>query len=202
MQMDSVSSAIVQLLLFGGVPCLVYYLYHRLRYRRSLRDVAVRLGICVGNPKWLGYAAAISAAAVIALVTSSSSFRALVGEGLAQQQFAGLGITPASIVAALLYGVVQTGLSEEVLFRGLIAGSLQRRLPLRWANLVQALIFLLPHAPILFVAPELWGVLVAVLAAALVLGWLRMRSGSILGPWLFHASVNVTTALVVMSAPQ
>ena len=46
---------------------------------------------------------------------------------------------------ALLYGVVKTGFAEELLFRGLIAGSLGRRLPLVWANLLQALIFLLPH---------------------------------------------------------
>jgi membrane protease YdiL (CAAX protease family) len=36
---------------------------------------------------------------------------------------------------ALLYGVVKTGFSEELLFRGLIAGSLSRRLPLLWATL-------------------------------------------------------------------
>jgi membrane protease YdiL (CAAX protease family) len=36
---------------------------------------------------------------------------------------------------AILYEVVKTGLPEELLFRGLIAGSLSRRLPVLWANL-------------------------------------------------------------------
>ncbi len=34
----------------------------------------------------------------------------------------------------LLYGAVQTGFSEEVLFRGIIAGSRSRRLPLLWGR--------------------------------------------------------------------
>jgi len=72
---------------------------------------------------------------------------------------------------ALLYGVVQTGFSEELLFRGLIAGSLARQLP------------------------EMWGILPIVFVGALFAGWLRMRSGSILGPWLIHATANVTVTL-------
>ena len=38
----------------------------------------------------------------------------------------GLGLTGTSIAMALLYGVVKTGFAEELLFRGLIAGSLGR----------------------------------------------------------------------------
>jgi membrane protease YdiL (CAAX protease family) len=46
---------------------------------------------------------------------------------------------------AFLNGVVQTAFAEGLLFRGLIGGSLSRRLSLLWANLSQAFIFLLPH---------------------------------------------------------
>ena len=98
---------------------------------------------------------------------------------------------------ALLYGVVRTGLAEELLFRGLIAGSLSRRLPEVWANVVQALIFLAPHLLVLLVMPEMWWIMPLVFAGALFAGWLRIRSGSILGPWLIHASANVTMCLSV-----
>jgi membrane protease YdiL (CAAX protease family) len=91
--------------------------------------------------------------------------------------------------------VVKTGFTEELLFRGLIAGSLSRRMPLPWANLWQALIFLLPHLLILLARPELWGVLPIVFVGALVSGWLRTKSGSIFGPWLIHAALNVATCL-------
>ena len=96
---------------------------------------------------------------------------------------------------ALLYGLVQTGFAEEFLFRGLIAGSLARRLRLRWANLTQALIFLLPHLLVLSIMPEMGWIIPVILAGALFAGWARIESGSILGPWLIHGSVNVTMCL-------
>jgi membrane protease YdiL (CAAX protease family) len=98
---------------------------------------------------------------------------------------------------ALLYGVLQTGFPEELLFRGLIAGSLARRLTGAWANLLQALIFLAPHLLVLRIMPEMWWILPIVFAGAVFVGWLRIRSGSIIGPWLIHASANVTMCLSV-----
>ena len=103
-----------------------------------------------------------------------------------------------AILMALLYGVVKTGLAEEVLFRGLIAGSLSRRLSLVWANVCQALIFLAPHVAIVVLAmPETWGILPVNFAGSLFVGWARIKSGSMVGPWLVHATVNVATCLMV-----
>ena len=98
---------------------------------------------------------------------------------------------------SLLYGVVQTGFPEELLFRGLIAGSLSRRLPFLWANLGQALIFFVPHLLALKVMPELWRLLPVIFAASLLWGWVRIKSGSIIGSWLMHASGNVAMCLSV-----
>jgi membrane protease YdiL (CAAX protease family) len=50
---------------------------------------------------------------------------------------------------APLYGVVKSGFIEELLFRGLIGGRLSRRFSLLWANVVRALIFLIPHLLVL-----------------------------------------------------
>jgi membrane protease YdiL (CAAX protease family) len=98
---------------------------------------------------------------------------------------------------ALLYGVVKTGFPEELLFRGLIAGSLARRLRSGWANLLQALVFLAPHLLVLRVMPEMWWIILFVFGGALIAGWLRIRSGSIIGPWLIHAFANVAICLSV-----
>jgi membrane protease YdiL (CAAX protease family) len=98
---------------------------------------------------------------------------------------------------ALLYGVIKTGFAEEFLFRGLIAGSLSRRLPTVWANLIQASIFLVPHLLLLVVMPEMWVILPFVFAGSLFAGWVRIRSDSIIGPWLIHATANITMAMSV-----
>jgi membrane protease YdiL (CAAX protease family) len=118
-------------------------------------------------------------------------------EGSPQRPFVGLGFNGVSVAMALLYGVVATGFTEELLFRGSIAGSLSRRLPLLWANLGQALIFTIPHLLVLQVMPEMWPILPVIFVGSLFLGWLRIKSGSIIGPWLIHASGNVTMCLLV-----
>jgi len=99
---------------------------------------------------------------------------------------------------ASLYGVVQAGFSEELLFRGLIAGILPRPFSFLWANLGQS-----PHLPGSPLAgdpnhAEMWGILPIIFATSLLLGWVWTRSGSIIGPWLIHASANVAACLSVV----
>jgi membrane protease YdiL (CAAX protease family) len=84
-----------------------------------------------------------------------------------------------------------------LLFRGLIAGSLGRRLPAVRANLVQAFVFLAPHLLVLGVMPEMWRALPLVFAGGLFAGWVRRRSGSIAGRWVVHVTANVTMCLSV-----
>jgi membrane protease YdiL (CAAX protease family) len=194
---NAASSAVVQVALLGGVPFLGYWIYQRRRHGRTFRETARRAGLQLGEPRYLVYSLAFALAGVVILVLWSPPLEPLMRQGSAQRQFVGLGLGVRAITLAFLHGVVQTALAEELLFRGLIAGSLSRRLPPAWANLVQALIFLVPHFAILLIAPEVWVILPVVFAGALVFGWIRIKSGSIIGPWLMHASGNVTMALMV-----
>lgn len=197
MWIDGVVSALANLVLLAALPFFGYYLYHRLRHRRRLPEVARRAGLQVGERRYLLWALAAALVIVVGLLVWPPPVEPLTREGSAQHDFAGLGFTGVAVGLALLYGVVKTGFAEELLFRGLIAGSLGRRLPLAGANLLQAAIFLLPHLLILRVVPEAWPVLILIFAGSLFLGWLRIRSGSILGPWLVHAVANVTVCLSV-----
>jgi membrane protease YdiL (CAAX protease family) len=194
---DAALSALINLLLLGGVPFLAYYLWQRLRNRGGLEETAARGGLQRCDTRYLAYSAAFAVATVAILVLWPPPLAPFTRAGSPQQPFVGLGLDGPAVPMALLYGVVKTGFPEELLFRGLITGSLARRLPLLWANLVQALIFLVPHLLVLRVMPELWGILPVVFGAALVLGWVRIKSGSILGPWLIHAAANVTICLSV-----
>ena len=194
---DAALAALLNVVVLAGVPFLVYFAYHRLRHRRGLGEVARRAGLQIGEPRYLGYSLAAAAVVVVALVVWAPPVEPFLRPGSPQRAFAGLGLGPTAILLAVLYGVVKTGFAEEFLFRGLIAGSLGRRLPVPWANLAQAVIFLLPHLLVLRVMPEMWWVLPLVLAGALFGGWVRLKSGSIHGPWLMHAAANVTISLSV-----
>ena len=63
--------------------------------------------------------------------------------------------------------------------------------------MIQSIIFLLPHLLLLLIVPELWWLLIVAFFTALVKGWLRIKSDSILGPWMMHATGNVSIALSV-----
>ena len=194
---DSLFSAILQLAVLGGVPFFIYAAWQRLFRKRTFKDAAARAGLRWCEWRYLAYSAAFAAAGVALVAIFMPSTEVFTRQGSAQRQFVGLGFSAVAIAKAFLYGAVQTGLTEELLFRGMIAGSLSRRLPFVWANIVQALIFFLPHLLILQFAPELWPVLPLVFVGALVFGWFRIKSGSILPSWIMHASGNVGIALIV-----
>jgi membrane protease YdiL (CAAX protease family) len=198
---DAAISAFLQAAVLGGVPLLAYVIYQKLRHKRSFEESARRAGLQLGTPRYLVYSLAFAllgiSLIVLVFVVWSPSLEPFTRQGSAQRPFAGMGMSMSAIVLALLNGGVQTGFAEELLFRGLIAGSLSRRLPLVWANVLQASIFLVPHFLILLVMPEMWPVLPLVFLGALLFGWVRIKSGSILGSWLMHASANITMALTV-----
>lgn len=194
---DVAAATLANLVVLAAVPFGLYYLVQRIRHGRSLGEVARRAGLQVGEVRYLLYCVPIALVVVAGLLLWSPPLEPLTREGSATHHFAGAGLGSSTFLAALLYAGVETGFSEELLFRGLIAGSLGRRLPLLQANLLQALVFFLPHLLILFVMPGAWGVLILVMAGALLMGWVRIRSDSVLGPWLLHASGNLAVALLV-----
>ena len=121
-------------------------------------------------------------------------------QGSPQAPFLGLGIGKEAIVMVLLYGVVQTGFTEEVFFRGMIGGAVMRRFGFWRGNVLQSLIFLGPHLFLLVVMPEQWKILPVIFAGALWGGWLLHKSGSFVGPWIIHAAANVTTCLLAAAS--
>jgi membrane protease YdiL (CAAX protease family) len=197
MLVDAALSALLNVVIFAGIPFLIYYTYHRRRHGRGITEVAQRAGLRIGESRYLFYSLAFALATIAVLLIWPPPLDTFLREGSPQRAFQGLGLGPNAIVMALLYGVVKTGFAEEILFRGLIAGSLSRRLSFFWANMWQALIFLVPHLLILRIMPELWPILPIVFLGSLFFGWVRIKSGSILGSWLIHAAANVTICLSV-----
>ena len=190
-------SALVNLLVLAGLPFFAYFVYQKWRHKRAFGEILRRAGLQLGAGRYLAYSAAFACAGVAILVLWPPPLDPLVRKGSPQRPFVGLGLGGPAVLMALLYGVVQTGFPEELLFRGLIAGSLSRRLPLLWANLGQALIFFIPHLLVLTVMPEMWDILPIIFAVALFCGWVRIKSDSIFGSWLLHASGNVAMCLSV-----
>ena len=190
-------SALLNVIVLAALPFLVYFAYQKWRHKRGFPETARRAGLQLGDGRYIGYSLAVALASATVLAIWPPPLEPFLREGSPQREFVGLGLSVQAVVMALLYGVVKTGFAEELLFRGLIAGSLARRLPAIWANLFQALIFLAPHLLVLRVMPEMWWIIPIVFVFALFAGWVRIKSSSIIGPWLIHSSANVTICLSV-----
>jgi membrane protease YdiL (CAAX protease family) len=182
--------------LFMVTPSAVYAFISWWRFRLSGSEIASRLGLRVGQKK--GYLAGILGAMPAAMWGALASRGTSSFHGSMIAPF--IGAKPAlSVLGSIcVYGVLATSAPEELLFRGLIAGALFRRLPFWKANVIQATIFLVPHLLILLVAPKLWFSVALIVPLGLFLGWLRQSSGSI-GPCIIvHAASNLAGALAVL----
>ncbi|MFW5671246.1 MAG: CPBP family intramembrane glutamic endopeptidase, partial [Acetivibrio ethanolgignens] len=95
----------------------------------------------------------------------------------------------------LIWAVVQTSLSEEIMFRGFLCKRFCKQFGEKIGNMVQALIFGMVH---IFALPDknISAILIIVLLTGGIgytLGWLSLKKvqGGILYGWAIHATVNV-----------
>lgn len=123
----------------------------------------------------------------------------MAGVSSAISQFANQGIKAIPLI--LVYAVIQTSLSEEILFRGFLCKRLTNQFGFEIGNVIQAGCFGLAHGIPFFAATK--NVLVFVLVTLLptFIGYYqgyineKKASGSIVPSWMLHAIMNVISAL-------
>jgi membrane protease YdiL (CAAX protease family) len=178
-------------------PAAVYAVAVRLRAGLPAVEIASRLGFGRGDRRTYAYALAAAVPAGLLSIAASSWTAGFKGSMIGP--YVGASPTAGLIAGVFFYGFLATGFPEELLFRGLVAGALFRRVSFWKANFLQAFIFMLPHLLILLIAPRLWPLVVCVpFGLALVQGWLRETSGSIWPGVIVHAVSNTAGALAVM----
>ena len=103
------------------------------------------------------------------------------------------GSIPLGLRLLLVLVVVSIGpLVEELLFRGVLLSALLQRWHAGWAAAISALVFALIHLPGL---QYQWYALPGLALLALVLAWLRLRSGSIWPAVVAHSVNNLLAVL-------
>jgi len=131
----------------------------------------------------------------LGLVAGCIGFAAFAGIGALQA--AGSGVSWAVVAAALpwiLIFIFSNALLEELWFRALFLKKLE---PLvgAWTTLIlTALVFAGTHISSTYVIDILL-FLVALMALALIFGWLMRKTNSILGPVLIHAGADILVIL-------
>jgi uncharacterized protein len=195
---NAIVSAILQVLVFTAIPFFVYLI----GYRR-VKGFLEYIGLRKPESRTMLYATLFAIAFVLPallLVFFSPSIREVVtAPNTVIGKMRSYGFSAMTVALISLKALVQTSLSEEILFRGFIAKRFINWFDFRWGNLLQALIFGLIHL-LLFLGQE-FSLLIAV---GIVLytglgGWFsgylneRIGNGSILPSWWMHGLTNLIT---------
>jgi membrane protease YdiL (CAAX protease family) len=114
-------------------------------------------------------------------------------------EYSGWTLSITSFLLVWIREAIYVAIGEEIFFRGFLGGWLFRRFGFLIGNIVQALIFILPHLLLLLVSLSFWPIVAVQMVAGWFLGCLRYRSDSILPGWLAHSLSNAIGALVAMN---
>jgi tetratricopeptide (TPR) repeat protein len=95
----------------------------------------------------------------------------------------------ANPVAAFFSIVIVGPMAEEILFRGLMYGALEKRLHVAGAILMSSLVFALAHLQVVHILP--------IFCLGIALGWARWKSGSLGLPILLHVLNNGVALLLL-----
>ena len=192
-------SSFVQL----GIALLIPVIWWAVTTKRRL-EFATWIGLYV--PMWkvgplqrvsqkkLGIALACWVAVSLASLRIVSS----VWGALATSRFIGAGLL--AVVPILLYAFIQTGLAEELFFRGFLAKRLCASFGFSLGNAIQATVFALLHL-LLFInyLPVLSLIAITVLSGinGWIMGWLNEQAagGSVIPSWMLHSLANLLVAL-------
>ena len=194
---SNLASAGVQVIVFALLPLAWWLIFHRQKVgvfqwlglkgvpRDKVRD-------CV---RWSVAVMVLSAPLPILI------FRVLRGVPSATSQFAGLGL--GALPGALVFAFLQTGLSEEILFRGFLLKRLAVRFGFGAGNMVQSVIFGAIHGLGFFTSVGwFWALLITLFTgiSAWFMGYINEKKadGSIMPSWIMHGVSKVLSSLMSM----
>ncbi len=195
---DLLISALIQLGLFCLIPFVVWLVMRRLTrteegfffwvgLRRMKTGGAARF--------WLTFFSIFAAVCLVSIL----AIPLILGDSeSASSQFEGQG-SPA-VPGILIFAIIQTGLSEEVLFRGFIGKRCIARFGFAAGNLIQAALFGLMHGALfLMLIDTPRAIALAFITGSIgwIEGWLNEKKagGSIIPSWIFHALTNIASGL-------
>jgi membrane protease YdiL (CAAX protease family) len=119
--------------------------------------------------------------------------------GIAQSFYSNWSLSVSTFFLSFLRETIYVALGEEIFFRGFLGGILYRKLGFMVGNIIQSIVFLLPHLLLLTVSIKLWPILIAQFIGGWLFGWLCYKSESILSSWLAHALSNAFGAIMFMN---
>lgn len=198
MIIESLINAVIQIILFSVIPFCWWLMVGRKKCS-FFAWLGFHKPIVENKTNYWAWFLIILALLVIPINTIIYFF--VDASLLASNRFSGLGFS--AIVPALLYAILQTGLSEELFFRGFLAKRFMAHFGLNKGNLLQSLLFGAIHGLMFWSSIQLIGVVLIFIATAMAgyfMCWMneRVSNGSIISSWGIHSSANLLVSLMAM----
>lgn len=195
MFVNQLLNAIFQVALFSIIP-LIWWLITARKKENFLKWLGVKRPECE-NKKSL-----VLLTLIIFVVCFFGGQLAIWLRGdvaAADSAYKGMGIP--ALPSVLVYSYIQTGLSEEILFRGFLLKRLAAKFGFTIANVIQALIFGAIHLTMVwgqvgFVAGAVIVIYPMIPAVALAYLNEKRAGGSILPSWIIHGTLNTLSTLL------
>ncbi|MCY9548682.1 CPBP family intramembrane glutamic endopeptidase [Lysinibacillus xylanilyticus] len=198
MVLESVINAVFQVFLFSVIP-FIWWFFSARKEQSFLTWLGLQKPVIENKGNYFLWFVFIIILLFVPLTTISYFY--LDTSTLATNRFTGLGFS--ALIPALFHSIVQTGLSEELLFRGFLMKRFMHKFGFQMGNIMQSLLFGILHGLLMFSFIPFGVVVLVVIATAFVgylLGWINERksNGSILTSWAIHSIVNLIAAFMAM----
>ncbi|GKX29481.1 CAAX protease family protein [Vallitalea longa] len=199
--MESISlliNAIIQVIILSIIPFLWWIISDR-KNSSFLQWIGLRKIIIKDKKK---YVLTIFIMLLISLITIFGILPLFVDTSYnATSQFEGKGVS--ALIPALIFSFIQTGLSEEIFFRGFLAKRFINKFGFRIGNVIQGLLFGLMHGIFFYSIAGVFGSIIIILLTGLsgwVSGWFNeeQSGGSIISSWMIHGLGNIISSIAVM----
>ena len=184
--LNQLLNAVFQIVLFSLIP-LIWWLITAMKKENFFRWLGMKRAECASQKNlWI--------LTGIVLVVCF-----LVGEFAIWLR----GDLAAALPSVLAYSYLQTGLSEEILFRGFLLKRMAAKFGFTAANVIQALIFGALHLTMVWGRAGLAaGIVITIypMLPAVAFAYLNEKKagGSILPSWIIHGTINTFSALVTL----
>lgn len=190
-------SAIIQVILFSIIPFL-WWLATARKKEKFLSWIGLKTPVITGS--LIKLIALIVTVSVVYILLMLLIMIQLMGSiNTATSQFSGQGIK--SLPSILIFAIIQTGLSEEIFFRGFLGKRFIHKFGFKVGNTIQAILFGILHGiPFGLVTGNILITILLTLLPAII-GWIqgwmneKRSSGSIIPGWIAHAIMNILSAL-------
>jgi len=196
--LNSLISAFIQVVLVSIIP-LVWWLVTARKKVSFFSWIGLKAPVIRNKKKY----AFVFIGALILFTGLSLYLIPLVSKSteLATSQFLGQGFS--ALVPALIYAFLQTGLSEELFFRGFLGKRFINKFGFSIGNAIQATLFGLLHGTMLIASIGITKSIIVILFTGCI-GWFmgyineKESGGSILSSWCMHGIANTIAAIIVM----